>query len=255
MNTKRILLTAFGCLVLLPGALWGQVGIAPIVVQPEQTTYVEMSNTEVNRISCSDVISDIAKPPGRHIEPNYVGKNAFITFPIMKQGDTITYASDSARLFISCGGSVYDIIAVPKKSKETSPIYLAPPKGNALKENIARLGGLDHEERCLKILNEIRTGKTPETYILRTTERTVKLSPDLRIIQTRQWDIEGVGIRVNEFDVTALPGRSERLALTEKYFYKKGIGKKVVAISLERLNLDPGQSTRMFVLEYKEGGQ
>ena len=76
----------------------------------------------------------------------------------------------------------------------------------------------------------------------------ITLCPDLDVELHKFIDVDGVGIRLKEFKVTA----KKTVDVDEKTFLSSAISDAILAVAVEDHQLTSGQSTRVFVVEKKE---
>lgn len=223
-----------------------------VVVHPETPTVVEMSTTDVNRVTCSEPIQDVVYSAEKGVSVRFLDREAFVKFLVRKKGTETLYATDPTELYVVCGGAVYTLIAQPRKIPPP-PIRLAAPKGDAVRENREHLGGLPRELKLVTLIREAYTGELPESYLVRPVNRPIALAPDLTVVVRRLVLVEGEGLQVKELHVTAGPQEGER-HLAEHLFTNPALGpERKVAVAIEKTNLHPGETTRVLVVELAQG--
>jgi conjugal transfer pilus assembly protein TraK len=227
-----------------------------VVVHPETPTVVEMSSTDVNRVTCAEPIQDVVYSAEKGVSVRFLDREAFVKFLVRKKGTETIHATDPTELYVVCGGAVYTLIAQPRRIPPP-PIRLAAPKGDAVRENREHLAGLPRELKLVTLIREAYTGELPESYLVRALNRPVALSPDLTVVVRRLVVVEGEGLQVKELHVTAKPepkpdGVERRLA--EPLFADPALGpERKAAVAIEKTNLQPGETTRVFVVELAQG--
>ncbi|MEW6487334.1 MAG: type-F conjugative transfer system secretin TraK [Thermodesulfobacteriota bacterium] len=223
-----------------------------VVVHPETPTVVEMSSTDVNRVTCAEPIQDVVYSAEKGVSVRFLDREAFVKFLVRKKGTETLYATEPTELYVVCGGAVYTLIAQPRRIPPP-PIRLAAPKGDAVRENRAHLGGLPRELKLVTLIREAYTGELPESYLVRPLNRPVALSPNLTVVVRRLVVVEGEGLQVKELHVTAKPEGGER-HLAEPLFADPALGpERKAAVAIEKTNLQPGETTRVFVVELAQG--
>ena len=220
-----------------------------VTVLPEKMTSVELSNSDVNRITCSGPIEDLIFSSEKGIEGNFVGDNAFIKFKIAKKGAEKTYSSIPSELFIACQGKIYSLIATPKRIPSTT-IRLSPGKEDVMKKNMAEFEGMPFEKKILRLLRQAYKSKFPDSYLIRSMNLKVELAPNLEVALKRVVDVEGEGFRIKEFEVS--PKGVHQVEIDEKLFLNRNVGEQIAAIAIDDHVLKNGKSTRVFVVEAKE---
>ncbi len=133
------------------------------------------------------------------------------------------------------------------------PIRLAVPKGDTVRENREHLGGLPRELQLVTLIREVYTGELPESYLVRPVNRAVFLSPDLTVVIRRLVVVEGEGLQVKELHVTARAEGGEQ-QLAEHLFADPALGpERKAAVAIVKTHLQPGETTRVFVVELSQG--
>ncbi|MDF1554844.1 MAG: type-F conjugative transfer system secretin TraK [Deferrisomatales bacterium] len=224
-----------------------------VVVHPETPTVVEMSSTDVNRVTCSEPIQDVVYSAEKGVSVRFLDREAFVKFLVRKKGTETLHATEPTELYVVCGGAVYTLIAQPRRVPPP-PIRLAAPKGDAVRENREHLAGLPRELKLVTLIREAYTGELPESYLVRPVNRTVDLSAGLTVVVRRLVLVEGEGLQVKELHVTAGSDGGER-HLAEHLFADPALGpERKAAVAIEKTNLQPGETTRVFVVELAQGG-
>jgi len=91
----------------------------PVEVHPEKTVWVELSNTDLNRVVCSDgEITDVLFSQEKGIRVKTAGESAYIKF-MMQQGETPDERPSTVKVpsefYMVCGGETYSFIAKPRQ--------------------------------------------------------------------------------------------------------------------------------------------
>lgn len=228
---------------------YGNLQSTDVTILPEKMTAVEMSNSDVNRITCPGPIEDLIFSSEKGMEGNFVGDNAFIKFKIAKKGTERTYSSIPSELFVACQGKIYSLIATPKRIPSAT-IRLSPGKEDAMKKNVAEFEGMPFEKKVLRLIKQAYKSKFPDSYMVRTMNLKVELAPNLEVALKRVVDVEGEGFRIKEFLVS--PKGVQQVEIDEKLFLRRNVGEKIAAIAIDEHVLKNGKSTRVFVIEVKE---
>lgn len=232
-----------------PDLDYGNMQATDITILPEKMTTVEMSNSDVNRITCPGPIEDLIFSSEKGLDGNFVGDNAFIKFKIAKKGTDKTYSSVPSELFVACQGKIYSLIVTPKRIPSAT-IRLSPGKEDVMKKNMTEFEGMPFEKKVLRLLKQAYKSRFPDSYLVRSVNLKIEVAPDLEVILKRVVDIEGEGFRIKEFVVS--PKGVQRVEINEKLFLKRNVGEKIAAIAIDEHVLKNGKSTRVFVIEAKE---
>lgn len=221
----------------------GSVTVMPEVAQP-----VELSSSDVNRITCQGEIKDVVYSREKGITVKFSGRDAFVKFRTgLKDGKT-TYSTTPSEIFVVCGDNVYSLIALPKRIPARS-IRLSPGKTENIRKNRSLFGALPFEKKVLSAIRSLYTEEIPESFTLSTPNKRIDLFRDLDLVLARVAVVEGEGIQVKEYRGTLADGDKDRIELGEKDFLRNEISTDPIAVSLDRLVLKKGEILRAFVVE------
>lgn len=221
----------------------GSVTVMPEVAQP-----VELSSSDVNRITCQGEIKDVVYSREKGITVKFSGRDAFVKFRTgLKDGKT-TYSTTPSEIFVVCGDNVYSLIALPKRIPARS-IRLSPGKTENIRKNRSLFGALPFEKKVLSAIRSLYTEEIPESFTLSTPNKRIDLFRDLDLVLARVAVVEGEGIQVKEYRGTLAGGDKDRIELGEKDFLRNEISTDPIAVSLDRLVLKKGEILRAFVVE------
>jgi conjugal transfer pilus assembly protein TraK len=242
--TKTCLIVMLALLAAAPARAEHITGLIP----PEVTTAVDLSSSDVNRIVCPGTINDLIFSKEKGIEGHFVGSNAFVKFTITVQGDEKQYSNTPSELFVSCNNSIYTLIATPRRIPSVT-LRLAPSESQGLKQNIDHYQALPFEKKVLQLVREAYLSEYLESYRLRATDTEVNISADLSVRLKKIVDVEGVGLRLKEYLVR--PAADKPVSVTEKDFLKPQMGERIIAVAVEDHNIEPGKSSRVFIIEQR----
>lgn len=225
---------------------------ADSVITPEVPTIVELSNHDINRIVCSGQMTDLIFSKEKGLTGYFSGNNAFIKFKIENIGDEYIYADTPSELFVVCNSAVYTLIVAPMDISSVT-VRLSSPKGDTFKKNIAHYKNLPLEKQALQIIREAYNESYPSSYRVTESNKQITLSANLAATLLQAVDVDGVGLRMKKYQVTSLaPGRID---VDEKSFLSPFVSDSILAVAVEDHSLQPGETTRVFVVEKKEQGQ
>jgi conjugal transfer pilus assembly protein TraK len=225
---------------------------ADTVIPAEIPTAVELSNMDINRIVCSGTMTDLIFSQEKGMTGHFSGNNAFIKFKIEDMGGEYIYADEQSELFVVCNNTVYNLIVTPTDIPSVT-IRLASPKGDSFRKNIAHYKNLPLEKQALQIIREAYDGTYPSSYRVSEPAKVETLSPDVEVTLTQVVDVDGVGLRLKKYVVKSLV--QEPVTLNEKLFLSSSVSGSILAVAIEDHNLDPGQTTSVFVVDQKEQPQ
>lgn len=238
--TALILASTFTCATSLQ---------AENVIPAEVPTAVELSNTDINRIVCPGPLNDLIFSKEKGMTGHFAGKNAFVKFKIEDNGTDHVYAHTPSELFVVCNNTVYTLIVTPVDIPSVT-LRLAAPSSDTYKKNISHYKNLPLEKRALQIINEAYNEAYPSSYQIAETDKQVNLSADLSTKLTQVVNVEGVGLRLKKYLVKSLAKKA--IGLDEKTFLSPSISNSILAVAVEHHNLQPGESSRVFVVDQKE---
>ncbi len=219
-------------------------------VEPDKQTAIQVSNRYINRFVCPGAMQDLIYSKEKDITGRFSGSDAFIKFKIHKIGNEKRYASADNELFLVCDGNVYNVIAKPKKMPSVT-VRLMPPKGDDLKKNIAAYKNMPLEKQALHIIREASDGNYPSTYKIDSFRKTFKLNPGYSTILHQTIEVEGVGLRLKDFEITST-SQSDEIKVEEKDFLSSSISPSILAVAVVDHTLRPREKTHVFVVERKE---
>jgi conjugal transfer pilus assembly protein TraK len=222
----------------------------PTIVLPETATRVRLSASDVNRLVCQEEIKDVVTSKEKGVIVKISGKNAFIKFVVVKKGDRVTYSETPTEMFVICGETMFNLIAMPGRLPAQT-IQLSTGQRDRVKKNLSLFDGLPFEQKILKVVQESYTEDVPESYVVKKINRKTKVSfkeIDLRL--RREIEIEGEGMKVREYEATLKPLHAEFL-LNERMFLRSGLAENPVAVAIDEPLLKTGEIARIFVVETK----
>lgn len=241
---SRIIVTA-ALLLSLPCI--PSIGCCDEGVPAEIPTMVKFSNKGINRIVCSGEFSDLIFSDKKNLSGKFSGNSAFIEFVADDVGGKMLYPSEPAEIYAVCDGVVYTIIAAPTAGINVAVVRLAPPKSNDVQKNIDHFKNMPVEKQALQVIREAYEGNYPSSYKVTDQSGAVNICPDLNVVLHQQVDVDGIGMRLKEYKVTA----NRNVDVDEKTFLKQLISDAILAVAVEDHKLTQGQSTRVFIVEKK----
>ncbi len=219
------------------------------VILPEVPTIATVSSHDINRIVCPGQMNDLIFSQEKGLVGHFSGNSAFIKFKIKDDGNGgYTYATEPSELYVVCDGVVYSLIVAPKDIPAVT-LRLASPKGKSFRKNIAHYKNLPLEKQALRIIREAYNDDYPTSYRIARASKEIPLSSAFSTKLVQAVDVDGVGLRLRKFRVTA---GSRKVHVDEKDFLSSAISDSILAVAVEDHNLNPGESTRVFVVEKKE---
>jgi conjugal transfer pilus assembly protein TraK len=216
---------------------------------PEVAQSIELSNSDVNRITCQGEIKDVVYSREKGISVKFSGKDAFVKFRTgLKDGKT-TYSTTPSEIFVVCGDNVYSLIAITKRIPARS-VRLSPGKMENVRKNSLLLGALPFEKKVLAAIRSLYTEEIPDSFTVSTPpNKRIDLFRDLDLTLAKIAVVEGEGIQVKEYRGTIAGTNKDRIELGEKDFLRNEISTDPIAVSLDRIILKKGEILRVFVVE------
>lgn len=226
---------------------------AEIVVLPEVSQVVELSSTAYNRFQCDEAIQDVLASEEKILNVQYEGNNAFIKFKYIVRGGKPIYAEKPIELSIVCGGEIYSMIAVPRPLRSSPKIRLSSGKKKQVLQNASLFGGMPHEKKVMQFIRLVYTDKIPDSFDISQAHMKFELFKGMGIQLNRVVSVPGEGLQLKEYQVSN--ETKDILRLTEKNFLIPELTTRTVAISMSRLNLKPGETSRLFIVEQTGGNR
>jgi len=219
------------------------------MILPEVPTEVTVSNHDINRIVCPGQMNDLIFSKEKGLVGHFSGNSAFIKFKVENNGGEYTYASEPCELFAVCDNIVYSLIVIPDDIPSVTR-RLASPKGKAFKKNIAHYKNMPLEKQALQIIREAYNEPYPTSYRVAESRKEIALSPDFSTTLVQAVDVDGVGLQMKKFQVTSKA--TGKIQVEEQDFLSPTVSDSILAVAVEDHTLNPGESTRVFVVEKKE---
>lgn len=222
------------------------------VLKPERISKVELSNTDMNRVVCENgPINDIFFSQEKWIETHSKGRNGFIKFNFVDDGMNQHYVSKRSEFYIVCDGEVYTLMVSPKAIPGVT-LTLSPGKSDQLKKSVELFGSMPFEKRILELTKRAYLDQPGEGIIKTRIEgdripiRT--LSPLFDLTPHQTWSMEGMGIVLTEYLVTA----RAKVTLSEKALLKPELGSDIHALTITQHELSPRQVSRLLVVHKRK---
>jgi len=219
-----------------------------VIILPEVAQSVELSSSDVNRITCQGEIRDVIYSKEKGIVVKFSGRDAFVKFRTGLKDGKATYSTTPSEIFIVCGDNVYSLIAVPRRIPARS-VRLSPGKMENVRKNRSLLGALPFEKKVLAAIRSLYTEEIPESFTVSTLNRRIDLFRDLDLVLARIAVVEGEGFQVKEYRGVIGQGSKDKIEFGEKDFLRSEISANPIAVSLDRLVLKKGEILRVFVVE------
>ena len=225
-----------------------------VTVVPEVAQAIELSNTDNNRFICNGEIQDVVYSAEKGVIVKFSGQNAFIKFKITKKSNgELVYAKNPTELFIVCNQETYNIIGLPKKI-QAQTIRLSTGKKQAIKKNLSLMSGLALEKKVLALINYVHKDAIPDSFEILSANKKIRLYKGIGIVLKRSVQVTGEGLLLKEYYVSNTGEKS--IVINEGHFLKPEITANTVALAIGdgKMNLDKGDTAKLYVVELADGG-
>ena len=231
-----------------------KVASVPAEVHPEKTVYVELSNTDLNRVVCTGgEISDVLFSREKGIRVKTTGNDAFIKFMLQtgeKPGDRPETVSVPAEFYLVCAGETYSFIGKPEPVPSRT-IYLVSQKAN-LQAGQENFQSSPFDQAVTRIIRTIFLGSIPSSWNIEQRPFRRLVIPTRRgtldLQETQAWRIPGAGVTARLFHVQGVE-KGEMQVLERDLLYPE-ITTNPIAVSIEDNLLSPAMpATRAVILE------
>ena len=235
-----------------PSVIYG----SEVRVLPEVATKVYLSNTDVNRVVCaSGPVKDIVYSKEKGLVVKTSGKNAFLKYLIAVDQDTgkKKYAKVPTDIYVVCGDdTVYTIIGIPRKVPAQTVILASG--SHRIEKNLSLFKGMAFEEKIVRLIRYAYTRDIPESFDVRAVSKKFRLFKDITVDLREVITVEGEGLTLKEYVLGLRDGSSrKKVPVEEKDFLLPELSSHPLAIALEHGSVIRGRTTRLFIVERKEG--
>lgn len=229
-------------------------------VLPETSTQVVLSNRDINRLVCES--GEAVKPVFSEEKPVVVSvsrdrRSFYVKFKYLAQGGVNHYYSEPTELFLTCGTSTFEIIALPKYDNPHK-VLLGSDTKDRIKDNQTLFGSLSLEEAAVTLSTKMisdtnSSGKgLPESFeVIAKRGDWIRNVYDSRgrqipveVRKERDVLVDGTGLRGTQYTIRAL----NNVQLTETMFLNTKFGTNIFAITAESLALSTGQITTLAII-------
>lgn len=228
-----------------------------VEVYPEMSTLVYLSNSDINRIKCSNGdVKDVVYSDEKGVKVSFSGNSAFVKYLIGQNQITQAkiYADVPTDFHIVCSdNTIYTIIGVPKKIPPQT-VQLMNTK-DKVKENVDLFGSTSIENKIGKIIRYAYNDEYPSTFDVQEINKHLDIFEKIDLYLKRKITVSGEGVTLKEFILTIRPQftNEKRIVLSEKHFLIPEITKEPYAIGLEPVPLEGTNKVRLFIVEKSVG--
>lgn len=225
-----------------------------VEVLPEISTLVYLSNSDVNRIVCSNGdVKDIYFSQEKGVKVQTNGNSAYIKYLIAENPATQkkVYAKVPTEFFIVCGeNATYTLVGVPKTIPPQT-IQLVNPK-DKVKDNLELFSGASVENKIGKTIKLAYIDELPSSFDVVDVKQYLNIYEKIEVFFRRKIIVAGEGIAVKEFVLSVKPPfntQDSGFKVTEKDFLTPELTKEPYAIALEPTELKGQNKVRLFIVE------
>ena len=221
-----------------------------LTVFPDTITQVTLSNRDVNRIHCAEgPINDAFTSTEKGIQIDNVGANAFVKFVIKETGLEREYVTVRSEIYVICNDEIYTLIVTPKDQPATT-IRLSTGTKHNIEANQQLLSPMAEEERAVFLSMNALHDDIPDSFTisLAKDEAWMPYPLDNNLVQLqlrRTVRVDGSGLSLKEYQVRTEAYRQ----FSELDFLNSRLGANIFAITLDPIELSPGQTGRLIIVE------
>ena len=243
-------------LMLLALSLAAPAAAQSIMVLPDQTSTIRLSNRDINHVICSGgEIEDVRFSAEKAIAVERAGSDAWIKFLVREIDDagmvTRSFVTVPSEFFITCNGAVYALYAEPSDIPAQT-VMLQPGAPQRARANEELLGPLVEEERAVSITLSMLQDRIPASFTsVAPRSGPIRLAtlPGATLEERRRIEIDGSGLSASEYLVSAAGGAQ----LDERSVLEGALGANIFAITLDRGNIEAGEAARLIVVRRGAG--
>jgi len=222
-----------------------------IMVLPDQTSSIRLSNRDINHLVCQGgEIEDVKFSAEKAIAVEKAGADAWVKFLVKESDDagqvTRSYVTAPSEFFVTCNGAIYPLYAEPADIPAQT-VILAPGAAQRARDNEALLGPLVEEERAVSITLALLQDRVPASFSETAPSATDIALPTVAsalLHERRRLSIEGSGLSASEYLVRA----AQPVKLDERSFLSSALGANIFAVTLDHATAGPGDVARAIVV-------
>ena len=219
-------------------------------IMPEEVTRIALSNTDTNRIVCSNgLMNDVFFSTDKIKEVPLNGRFGHIKFPVLKRGEELSYVNKKSEFHFICDGLAYTLIAEPQ-AITAQVIYLGDSRIDTANTNLNLMGHMPLEEQGIFLTVKALTNEVPDSFIVNKTSANEiswmdNIVENTSIALVRTIRVEGMGLRLKEYIVKS----EQQQYLDERRFIQPALSRSISHVTLDPQHIEAGQSARLFIVE------
>ena len=223
----------------------------PVIVHPEKTVWLYLSNTDTNRVVCtSGQITYIFTSKEKGVVTEIKDDEAYIKFKSLLDPETgsIKRVKTPTEFYIRCAGETYSFISKPQAIPART-VYLESEKNRATPpEDLIKKDSLD--AALVEIIRSVFLDRIPPSWQRgklknRTAITRLTSKAKVRITELKTYRIPGIPIIVRVFTISS----DRAVQVGEKLLLDPSITKNPVAISIMDHIIRPFDPTRAVIVE------
>jgi len=221
------------------------------VVMPEVPTVVDMSNTDVNRITSHSEIKDVIYSKEKGLSVQFSGKDCYVKFHAARKGNKTIYSTVPTELFIVSGGRVYNVIAVPREGIART-VRLSEGVLDNIRKNNELFQGMPLEKKVLAMIKYAYKDNIPESFTVTEVKHKIDFIKGVKLVLLRSIVADGEGLRIKVYQAEMThdsAGKSTSVDLDERSFLRTDITTDTVAIAISDPHLEGKKQTRIYICE------
>ena len=221
-----------------------------LTVFPDTITHVNLSNRDINRIHCAEgSINDAFTSTEKGLQIDNVGANAFVKFVIKETGFEREYVTARSEIYVVCNDEIYTLIVNPKDQPATT-IQLSTGRKKDIEKNTQLLSPMAEEERAIFLTMNTLHDEIPDSFTVTLANdeawQPYPMENNLVQLQLRRTvRVDGSGLGLKEYLVKTQYYRQ----FSELDFLTSKLGANIFAVTLDPLELTPGQVGRLIIVE------
>lgn len=236
-----------------------------LMILPEQSTSVAVSDRDINRIHCAGGLADVLWSQEKPVSVTTDANNVFLKFLAKRVGERETRATAPVDLHVFCAGEVYTLILTPHPMDSVT-LRLGNPVKQAALAIHEQWGALPLEEKVKRLTLAVYREELPSSFQkqimdvdaraqrligLESAELTrssgVPIWTNVFVRAISKVQAPGIGLSATEYEVQP---RQFPLTFSERDFLNAYFGNDIVGITVHPLTVTEEQRTaRLIVIE------
>jgi len=225
---------------------------SPTIVTPEIPMAVRVSARDINRVTCqAGEIKDIVYSKEKGMSVSFSGKDAYVKYKYIKKDNKTIYPSVT-EMYIICGDSTYNLIAVPEFIPSKT-IQLSTGDNEKIRKNKYYFSGMSSEKKIMTMIKAVYADDIQESFTVeKQVFNDISQYEELFITPTRTVTASGEGIKISEYIIRVKENsKKQEVELDERDFID--IASNPIALAIDKIRIRKGDTARMFICEQNKG--